>query len=146
MDTGKSANGAFTPYAPTNKERAIFHAKMFGMQEALGIEKEIGAYVGTKSCNDIEFGMYVPSTGLVRPCPGYENNSSIKGDLNNESIVDIWESNNTKKQQICNPKAGTVFAKIEGMSFEQYVQYDFEKNGSIYVAQAKDKIQRVGLY
>ena len=110
MVTGNSNEEFFHKYTPSQSERVKLHGQIQEYMAKLGIESGVGAYLGTKPCHDVELGLYVPSNGLVRPCPGYEGPDSIKGDLSSDNIVDVWRNSRINREQhICEPKVAHGF-------------------------------------
>ncbi len=110
MVTGRADEKFFNSNTPSLKERIKLHSKIMHFMMRMGIGNEVGAYLGTKECHDVEHGLYIPSTGDVRPCTGYESKESIKGDLNKEDIRLIWENSRIKgRQHICPPKINHGF-------------------------------------
>jgi len=74
------------------------------------LEKDgIASYAGGHPCNQVACGMYVTLTGKVLRCPG--DDTTILGDIWNESLGDIWrKSENYKRAGTfncgCPPKLG----------------------------------------
>ena len=131
MVTGRTDENLFTRFTPALEERLDSHAQITHSMEALGITADIGAYQGTKACHDVEHGLYIPSTGEVRPCPGYQSRESIKGDIATESIVNIWQKSRPgREQHVCEPKVAHGFPlnyvklaeKMLGKDREHYAQ------------------------
>jgi MoaA/NifB/PqqE/SkfB family radical SAM enzyme len=56
----------------------------------------ISAYAGVAPCNQVSCGVYVTLDGIVHGCPG--DDKLRHGDLNTESIVDIWERSPNRKR------------------------------------------------
>jgi MoaA/NifB/PqqE/SkfB family radical SAM enzyme len=56
----------------------------------------ISAYAGVAPCNQVACGVYVTLDGIVHGCPG--DDELIHGDLNTETIVDIWKKSPNRKR------------------------------------------------
>ncbi len=142
MVTGRVDADYFKSNTPSIKERVFLHAKILHFMEMLGIKSDVGAYLGTKECHDVEHGLYIPSTGDVRPCTGYESKESIKGDLNTMDIRKIWENSRIQgRQHICPPKINHGFP----IDYEDKVLSCLEDNKSDFEKEYQKIISGLGL-
>ncbi|MEX0966756.1 MAG: hypothetical protein WD077_05925 [Bacteroidia bacterium] len=132
MVTGRADQSFFDKHTPSFEERLDLHAKIVYFMRQMGIKGQVGPYLGTKECHDVEHGLYIPSSGDVRPCTGYESIESIQGDLNVEDIRDVWAHSRIKgRQHICPPKLNHGFpldyvSQLEDMLSKRSHLYDQE--------------------
>ncbi|MFH1589590.1 MAG: radical SAM protein [archaeon] len=55
------------------------------------IKKEgVSAYMGTSPCNQVANGLFMRLNGQIQMCPGRSDEEVIYGNVNNESIANIW--------------------------------------------------------
>jgi len=64
------------------------------------IDEGISAYAGVHPCNQVSTGLYVTYTGIVISCPG--NDNKYLGDVNNDSLANIWDRHNEKYKPFFN--------------------------------------------
>lgn len=122
MVTGRSDEEFFLSHTPSLEERLHLHAKIQTFSRMMGICGGVGAYLGTRECHDVEHGLYIPSTGLVRPCPGYEAADSIVGELITDDVTEIWEKHRVvRPQHICQPKIAHGFPLNYGTLVENAI-------------------------
>ena len=79
-----------------------------GIQTLEQIKKDgISVMPGIHPCNQIACGLYITAKGNVVGCPGF---TSIEGNVRNESLKDIWERSENRRQRagqfncLCPPK------------------------------------------
>lgn len=88
---------------PTLNSLVELYTKIYRWNIKVGIdtldkltEDGISAYAGVAPCNQVSCGVYVTLDGIVHGCPG--DDELRHGDLNTESIVDIWERSPNRKR------------------------------------------------
>lgn len=142
MVTGRSDEEFFQKHTPSLDERVDVHAQVIYSMRRMGIKNNIGAYLGTKECHDVEHGLYVPSTGQVFPCPGYESRESIRGDLNTDNITKVWKiSQLGRKQHICEPKVAHGFP----LDYAERIEKAILKNQQRYAETHQKIIEGLGI-
>lgn len=142
MVTGRADQKYFDSNTPKFEERLKLHAQVYYFMKSLGIVGKIGPYLGTKECHDVSNGLYIPSSGEIRPCTGYESKNSIQGDLNEINLDEIWNNSNLKgKQSICPPKINHGFP----LNYEELLIACIEKNMIQFKQDYERIIQKLGL-
>ena len=134
MVTGRADQKFFESNTPAFMERLKLHTEVVFYMRQLGIKDKIGAYLGTKECHDISNGLYIPSSGDIRPCTGFESKQSIKGDLNNEDIIQIWERSKIEgEQSLCPPKINHGFP----LNYEEQLEECIKVNSDYFYQKYK---------
>lgn len=141
MVTGRADQSYFDSNTPSLQERLLLHSEIIYYMESLGIKGGIGPYLGTKECHDVSNGLYIPSSGDIRPCTGYESSESIKGDLNIEDIDIIWERSKIKGlQSLCPPKINHGFS----LNYEDLLNECLDKNRTKFKSRYDEIIMGLG--